>query len=161
MADFSQVLDAGGKKDTGHFISKNIIASYAPTSESKLSATTSTKPAYYVNNEEFIHDISGLNDLEENTLVLKSITFPEGVYNGENMKAGAVYPNGNVNMPFKFKPAVVVDPLYANDFQDTILAYRSIPMNFKMGAKVVSGILAYKVLTNLQWYYNIVAYGYF
>lgn len=143
VSDFSQVLDAGGQKDVGHFISKSIIASFAPTSESKLSPTTSTKPVYYSNNEEFVYDPSTLNDLEENVLVLKSITFPELVDNGDVLlNAGAVYPNGKIDMPFKFKPAVVVDPLYANDLQDKILAYRSIPMNFKMGVKVLSNALA-------------------
>lgn len=147
VADFKQVIK-GGQSDTGHFISKNKISSYAPTSESKLSLTTSTKPAYSINNEEFFYTPDGVTlPVEKNQLILKNITYPDWWPEGQGkgdpqmiLKGGVIYPNGKVNMPLRFSPAVVVNTLYANDFQDAILAYRSVPMNLKMGIKFLGNL---------------------
>lgn len=143
MADFMQATK-NGQKDIGHFVSKSKISSYAPTSESKLSPTTSTKPVYYVNNEEFFYMPQGVNlPAEKNQLILKNITYPDWIDGAGKLllKGGVIYPNGKVDMPFKFKPAVVTSPLYANDLQDALLAYRSVPVNLKVGVKILGNLL--------------------
>ncbi|MBI5754326.1 hypothetical protein HZA40_04250 [Candidatus Peregrinibacteria bacterium] len=126
--DFTQAY-VEGAKDPGHFVSKK-IASYAPTSESKLSLTTSTKPAYYVNNETFLSKPDNLFlPSEKNQLVLKNISYPELIdgFGNTLIQEGVIYPNGKVDLPLKFRPAIYVDNLYAGDLQDSILAYRSVP----------------------------------
>ncbi len=138
FSDFQEYRDAGGVVDPGHYISRFPVSSYAPTSDGNLSLTTGTHPAFPFLNEQFIHDI-GLDVPALNQLILSSITFTTpliaDVGNVTVLQPGAVYPNGKTGMSFKFRPAVEVNTLYADDFQDKIVAYRSIPMSFKIGAK--------------------------
>lgn len=133
FADFTEV---GG--DPGHYVTFDKIKSFAPTTDSKLSATTSTKPVFYIKNEDFLYDL-GLGKLEPNELILKSITYGELKDSAGKvvLNQGVVYPNGKLGMYFKFRPAMLVNTLYANDLQDKILAYRSIPMNFKLSTDII------------------------
>ncbi len=129
--------------ETGHYKTTKKIVSYAPTSESKLSWTTGTKPAYLVNNESFVYPPEGVNlPVQTNQLKLKSISFPNLIDVGGNIliPMGNVYPNGNTNLLFKFRPAVFVETLYANALQDTISAYRSVPFVVKRGLKKIGSL---------------------
>ncbi len=132
FTDFSEI-----PAEPGHFISEK-IKSFAPTTDSKLSATTATKPAFYTKNEDFLYDL-GLGKMEPNELTLKSITYGDlkDAAGKIVLNQGVVYPNGRPGMAFKFRPAMLVNTLYANDLQDTILAYRSIPMNFRVGTDII------------------------
>lgn len=124
---------------SGHYITKELVTSFAPTSESKLSITTSTKPAYYVNNETFLSKPDSLQlQKQPNQLILNYVSYPDlkNVNGDVLIKAfpgspALIYPNGKANLPFKFRPAIYVDTLYANDQQDNILAYRSVPFIVK------------------------------
>ena len=125
-------------KDPAHYVSKQKISSFAPTSESNLSYTTSTKPSYPFFNDNFLGNV-GLSDIEKNELILKSVTFDSlkdknGV---EVLPKGVVYANGKVDMYVKFRPAIEVTPLYAGLSQDKFVGYRSIPENVKLGVKVM------------------------
>lgn len=141
--NFEQFKKADGTLEPGHYVTTKKISSFAPTTESKKSFTTSTKPNFGVKNDEFVHDI-GKGALEPNQLILKSITFNKDLKSTADgkvlLKQGAIYPNGEVNLAFKFKPAIIVNKLYSNDFEDVILAYRSIPINFKVSLIVLSEI---------------------
>lgn len=132
-----------------HYTTKNKITSYAPTSESKLSLTTSTKPAYLVNNEKFIDNPDGLTlpKADDNKLILENVTYPNLVDKIDANKviipatSSPIFPNGKVNMPIKFRPAIYAE-LYANDKQDSILAYRSLPTVVNRGLKSVGDLNA-------------------
>jgi len=141
--DFTQVY-INGVKDPGHFVTKNPIASFAPTSESKLSVTTGTKPAYYTNNDNFIYKPDGETlPTELNHLYLNSISYPDLIDLDTGkvvLPSNVVYPSGKVNMPFKFRPAIYADTLYANDYQDNILGYRSVPVTVKRGLKQIGNL---------------------
>lgn len=143
LADFAPV--AG---DLGHYKTKVKITSYAPTSESKLSLTTGTKPAYLTNNESFIYAPDGivLPKAGGNKLALNNISYPNLVDNTAKVLIPAtsspIYPNGKVGLPFKFRPAVYLDTLYANDFQDSILGYRSVPVTIKRALKAIGNLNA-------------------
>lgn len=136
---FGDFVEVGG--DPGHYVSADKVKSFAPTTDSKLSATTSTKPTFYVKNEDFLYDL-GLGKLEPNDLILKSITYGDLKDSAGKivLNQGVVYPNGKPGMYFKFRPAMLVNTLFANDLQDKILAYRSIPMNFKVGTDIIGSL---------------------
>ena len=78
------------------------------------------------------------SETEENRLILKNITFDELKDASGNIlvNKGAIYPNGKIEMPLKFMPAINVDILYAGTAQDNIMAYRAIPENVKVGVKM-------------------------
>lgn len=141
LADFAPVVG-----DLGHYKTKVSITSYAPTSESKLSLTTGTKPAYLTNNENFIYAPDGITlpKAGGNKLLLNNINFPNLVDNTNTVLIPAtnspIYPNGKVGLPFKFRPAVYLDTLYANDFQDNILGYRSVPVTIKRALKTIGNL---------------------
>lgn len=145
LADFAPVVG-----DLGHYKTKVLVTSYAPTSESKLSLTTGTKPAYLTNNENFVYTpdgiVGGLPKPGNNKLILNNINFPDLVDNANKVLIPAIsspiYPNGKVGLPFKFRPAVYLDTLYANDFQDSILGYRSVPVTIKRALKAVGNLNA-------------------
>ncbi|MCX6734774.1 MAG: hypothetical protein NTZ25_02570 [Candidatus Peregrinibacteria bacterium] len=147
FSDFKLASDG----DIGHYISKNKIVSYAPTSESKLSLTTGTKPAYLTNNENFIYTpdgiVGGLPKPNTNQLILNNISWPQDLVDGVGnvvipATSSPIYPNGKVGLPFKFRPAVYLDTLYANDFQDNILGYRSVPVTIKRSLKTIGNLNA-------------------
>lgn len=132
LQDFMPVNDG----EPGHYISKKKIASIAPTSESNLSFTTSTTPSYAVLNEQFFNEVNNVENVaEQNQLILKSVQFGPLVHkvNGEVLPPGVVYPNGQVGLTFKFKPALMINTLYAGLLQDIIVAYRSLSTNIKFG----------------------------
>ncbi len=134
--------------DVGHYISTNKIVSYAPTSESKLSITTSTKPAYLTNNETFLSKPDGLvpPKANDNKLILNSISYPNLVDTTDPTKvlipatSSPIFPNGKVGLPFKFRPAIYVDTLYSGAKQDIISAYRSVPTVVKRGLKKIGSL---------------------
>lgn len=132
--------------EPNHYKTRFLITSYAPTSGSKLSSTTSTKPAYLVNNEKFIDipDSVTLPKADDNKLILDNVTYLKDLVDATNKviipaTSSPVFPNGKVNMPLKFRPAIYAD-LYANDKQDSILAYRSLPTVVKRGLKSVGNL---------------------
>lgn len=133
FTDFMEVVG-----DPGHWVTRRPIKSFAPTTDANLSLTSGTDPTYPVKNEEFVHNI-GQPVTQPNQLVLKSINFRQPLIANANgatvVPQGPIYPNGKVGMSLKFRPALEVNTLYADDLQDKIVAYRSIPMNFKIGAK--------------------------
>lgn len=134
-AGFTDFVSAGDASDTGHYISRNLVSSYAPTSESNLSYTSGTRPAYTIRNERPLYD-SDIN-IEPNQLILENITFriPLRLVSGETVfGAVPVYPNGRVGMSLKFRPALEIKELYVNDHEDQIQGYRSIPENVHIKA---------------------------
>lgn len=129
--------------EPNHYKTRFLVTSHAPTSESKLSSTTSTTPAYLVNNEKFIDNPDGLTlpKADDNKLILENVTLSKDLVDATNKvliplnaSTSPVFPNGKVNMPLKFRPAIYAE-LYANDKQDSILAYRSLPTSVKRGLK--------------------------
>ncbi|MEK7673190.1 MAG: hypothetical protein AAB373_04875 [Patescibacteria group bacterium] len=132
----------------GHYVSKYKITSLAPTAESNVSSTTSTDPVYTVTNEDFFFDV-GLDQNESNKLLLTNIKYGDlkKVDDTIVMASGSVLANGKPALAFKFRPALEVSKLYANNYEDVILAYRSIPVNFKVkveeaeGSQLESGVL--------------------
>ena len=147
-SDFTQAYLANGQKDVGHYVTKKKIVSYAPTSESKLSMTTGTKPAYFVNNENFIYTPDGVGDLPKagnNQLILNSVSLDADLVDGTGKvlvpkTSAPIFPNGKVGLTFKFRPAIYLDTLYANNKQDSILGYRSVPVTLKRGLKEIGDL---------------------
>lgn len=133
LADFA--VQAAGVYKT-----KKKIASVAPTTNENLSFTTSTKPAAPVRNQTFLVDV-GLPKVPEQALKLKSITYKiTKKADGSLVKEDTVYPNGIIDFDFKFRPWVDLDTLYVNNYQDNIVAYREIPVSFKVSARAVGAV---------------------
>ena len=121
-----------------YYVLKEPIASYAPTSNMNTSPTTSTHPRYSVWNDVFFNEEVDPSPIS-NTLALTSATYTL-VYDGVDY-GKTVHLNGVVGFPFNFKPAVFIDNLYVNGFQDSIDAMRNIPIRFTLGLKTVGSLL--------------------
>lgn len=135
---FANFMDDPADPDASHFISRALVRSLAPTSESNVSLTSGTSPKYPVNNEKPVFD-NGLGEVAPNQLILKRIEFGDLTdAGGVVLRAAPVYPNGRENLFFRFKPAIEVGTLYVNDFKDQIMGYRSLPENVKVGTNVLS-----------------------
>jgi hypothetical protein len=118
------------------------IRSHAPTSETNISYTTSTEPVYTVPNEIFLEDI-GVVPPEKSQLILEYVEFSVPLLAGDEdveivLAPGRVLPNGKVGMPFRFRPAIEVSTLYADDKKDVLTAYRSLPMNLSVQSSLLS-----------------------
>ncbi|MBD3360270.1 hypothetical protein GF366_00540 [Candidatus Peregrinibacteria bacterium] len=135
LDDFEEVTG-----DPGHYLLDEDIRSYAPTTNANISYTTSIQPPVPFFNEYFFTELVDddkepwTDDIEQNILKLESIEFELVDKDGKPVvQPQVVYPNGKDGLSFKFRPPVEVNTLYANDLQDTILAYRGIPTNFRVG----------------------------
>ncbi len=148
----------------GHYRSKQLVRSYAPTSDANISFTSGTKKTYPVLNEQFIDNVGASVSGEKNQLILKSITFNKDLVDKLNgnavvFKKGAVYPNGKIGMSFKFKPAIFVSTLYSGVLQDVLDAFRSLPVNVKFGlsnvANAGSAIISNTEKVDLKLAYSV------
>ncbi|MFH1284344.1 MAG: hypothetical protein ABIH78_02025 [Candidatus Peregrinibacteria bacterium] len=153
LADFDEI-----KEDPGHYILKQGLRSYAPTTNANISYTTSIQPAVAFYNEAFFTDLVDdggtiwSHDVEPNVLKLKNVAF-ELIRKNDGQPAvtpQVIYPNGVDGLNFKFQPAVEVNSLYANDLQDTILSFRGIPVNFRVGTKTNGNLTFSKVSVDLN-----------
>lgn len=129
------VLDLGG----GHYQIKGTIRSYVPSSAANLSYTTSLDPPVLFRNELFLFKYIGISDIEPNRLVLDDIRFTLNDKLGNPViPAGVIYPNGKDGLELTFRPVMELDTLYVNDKEDNVVAYRGIPVNFKIAARVLN-----------------------
>lgn len=138
FADFAAVSG-----DPGHYRSIAKVASYAPTSGGNLSYTSGTDPVYAVNNERPVYE-DLTTRLEGNRLSLSRVEF-DSLLNNSGLPAFTpvpIYPNGQVNLPLEFRPAVSVDDLYVGDFQDQIVGYRGVVENISTSMKFVGSLPA-------------------
>ncbi|MDX9970548.1 MAG: hypothetical protein RBS56_01415 [Candidatus Gracilibacteria bacterium] len=130
--------DAFTHDGTGHFVLKNKISSFAPSSDGNVSKTSSLTPPILVKNERFLYNYPKVSGgIEENVLKLMNLTFNllddktglpiPGV-------PGVVYPNGQEGLALKFKPVWDLTTLYVNNLQDKIVGYRGIPVSFTLKA---------------------------
>jgi len=123
--------------DPGHYCLKDskLIRSYAPTSNENTSLTTSTDPAFPVQNDKFFSVLSSPLDIELNRLSLLNVSIKVA-----GVVLPPMYPNGTLGMSgdglnLRFRPAVDVDPLYSDDHEDVINVIRGIPNAYKVGLK--------------------------
>ncbi|MFA5820953.1 MAG: hypothetical protein WC873_02530 [Candidatus Gracilibacteria bacterium] len=122
--------------EPGHYQLKTEISSYAPTRDGNTSLTTSTDPALNFQNEVFLNKVDGIpSDQEANYLKLKRVQY--------SLKNGGVdvvppnsiiYANGKLDLSLPFEPVYSFETLYADDRQDAIKAFRSVPTIFKVKA---------------------------
>lgn len=124
-------------KEPGHYISKFKVSSFAPTDDANLSWTTSTDPKYLVSNTE------GRGEVEPNQLILKNVTYNALSLGDLQLPAGAVFPNGKVDLNLPFRPAIEVSTLYSGVLRDTLMAYRSVPENVAISMKSIGALPAY------------------
>lgn len=123
---------------SGHYVSIEPVTSYAPTSGNNVSFTN-TEPPYPFDNETFVNDVGVPALVEPNELILRRIEHgallsAAGV---QVMPAGPIFPNGKADgEKFKFRPAVEVRTLYSGSRDDSISAFRGIPLNIRMGLGV-------------------------
>lgn len=115
--------------EPGHYTLRTPIRSIAPTSNENISLTTSTEPAFIASNEKFFAEIDGVTNLvfQSNNLILKRVEIKKA---GVQVPQSPVYPGGRIDLHFRFRPALELATLYANDFDDSILAIRGIPTTF-------------------------------
>lgn len=132
FADFDPVSG-----EPGHYISKFKTSSFAPTDDGNLSWTTSTDPAYLVNNTE------GRYEVEPNQLILESVTYDALSSGALQLKAGETHPNGKANLHLPFRPAIEVNTLYSGVLRDTLQAYRSVSENVAIGVRSIGALPAY------------------
>ncbi|MFA6305131.1 MAG: hypothetical protein WC651_00150 [Candidatus Gracilibacteria bacterium] len=142
LSDFDDLKD-------GHYVLKQKIKSYAPTTDMNISFTTSMKPNVAFKNEVFFNTMTTLGDglkppvvKEANRLRLSKMDIPlTDKVTGQPPVAGGVtynkviYPNGKDGLLFHFRPAVEVSTLYTGNSSDSISGFRSIPFSFKVGGK--------------------------
>lgn len=125
-------------KGGGHYQLKPgyTIRSYSPTTNENFSYTTSTTPAFPVNNETFFAKLSGLDvdKIKSNDLILKSLQVKY-----DNVAVPTVYPNGKDGLKLRFRPAFEVK-MFANNGQDSILGVRGIPVNYSISGKEVGNL---------------------
>ena len=120
--------------EAGHYILDTNIKSMAPTSDVNVSYTTSTSTPFPISNEEFFSTLTNSDGevwtdaITPNVLALNSVAYT--VNGGESQ---VIYPNQSGRYTFSFDPLIQVDTLYTNYLEDTINAYRNIPMNFTIG----------------------------
>ncbi len=122
--------------EPGHYQLNTKISSYAPTRDGNTSKTTSTDPALNFQNEVFLNKVDGIpSDQEANYLKLKRVEY-------SLKKAGVdvvppnsiIYANGKLDLSLSFEPVYSFETLYADDRQDAIKAFRSVPTIFKVKA---------------------------
>lgn len=129
--NFASIFDT---VSPGHYRLKSgvtTIRSVAPTSNENVSLTTSTEPAFVVNNESFFTNIPGVTTLpiQPNILVLQSVSVKVGA-----VAKPPIFPNGKDGANLRFRPAIELSTLFANDREDSILGIRGIPTTYKVGA---------------------------
>ncbi len=135
-SDFQQYSE-NGVSVPGHYVSRQKISSYAPTTDANVSVTTSTDPVWYFENETFLVDL-GLPGSERSELILNEAVFElRKKADGALVPPTVAYPNQKYALHFRFRPAVELNVLYANDNQDKIQAYRGIPLNFVLDARKI------------------------
>ncbi|MBI4975580.1 hypothetical protein HZC20_02785 [Candidatus Peregrinibacteria bacterium] len=130
------------------------IKSIAPTTDANVSLTTSIKPATLFKNETFFNKLNDFNisQIEPNRLILKSVSFDIKNLDDTPIKLNGVvvpnvvYPNNKAGVSLNFRPIVEVNPLYANNSQDVILATRNLPISFKVGTKTNGDVFVYMAL---------------
>lgn len=156
-ADFGNVFveDAG---EPGHYTLKpgKTMRSYAPTSNENVSLTTSTEPAFITSNEKFFEDVAGVTNLgfEQNNLVLKRIDIEKA---GVAVPQSPIYAGGRIDLAFRFRPAIALDTLYANDFDDSIIGIRGIPTTYVAKADEYGALSADDKQVDLKLAYDAVA----
>ncbi|MBP7671141.1 hypothetical protein KA119_02510 [Candidatus Gracilibacteria bacterium] len=128
---------------SGHFVGRNRVTSYAPTSSANVSFSRS-EPPYPFRNELFLNLVSDVAaTIAPNRLVLKRIEYGAltDVNGVEVLSPGAIFPNGRVEgVEFHFRPALSVDTLYANNNEDEISAYRGVPVNFRLSGEILGDL---------------------
>ncbi|MBT4917360.1 hypothetical protein HN709_05130 [Candidatus Peregrinibacteria bacterium] len=138
-ADFDTYFDeVSGKTGVYELLPEKRIKSFAPTTNANISLTTSTDPAYSVNNSVFLTNALDGEQPVPNNLILESIGY-ELTFDGVDY-SGTIHPNGKASIPLKFAPAVNVDTLYANGFQDMIEVSRSVPINFALAVSKAASL---------------------
>ncbi|PJC39264.1 hypothetical protein CO044_00645, partial [Candidatus Peregrinibacteria bacterium CG_4_9_14_0_2_um_filter_38_9] len=125
---------------SGYYVLNKTIKSYAPTTDMNISYTTSMKPNVMFKNEVFFNSMHSFADtiptVEPNRLQLSKIDVPlkdKATGFSPVGYTSMVYPNGKDGLSFHFRPAVEVSTLYADNNQDSITGFRSIPFTFKVG----------------------------
>jgi hypothetical protein len=138
--DFEQALDADGDAIIGEYISKNPVASCAPTTDGNVSKTVSTSPSYTFSNEEFLNPIDGVGELSDNILELTSVSYTDII----NSAGAVIVPaftttaNNKLNLPLNFRPAVEVDTLYEGDLKDNFSAKRGLTNFFTFSLDAIT-----------------------
>lgn len=128
------------KAGTAHYVLIEKVKSFAPTKN--YSETTSTKTPVPVNNEHFFTNVI-TKKVEPNRLILKHIQFDLKNKDGSTIKVGSknlspvTHPNNQNGYALEFVPNIEVNPMYVDDLQDNIEAYRGIPFNVTLGTKLV------------------------
>lgn len=130
---FDDFVEVDG--EPGHYISREKVRSYAPTSGSNLSFSVGTDQPQAFDNEQFVlapQDVLANEDREESILRLDSVQFDVPLLdNAANVlfEGFPVYSNGQRRLDFRFRPAFEIDRLYVNSGDDQISALRGIPFN--------------------------------
>ena len=140
--------------EPGHWILKNTLRAYAPTTNGNLSWTTGLNPNTQFQNEFFFTDLVDEDDeiwtvpgnIERNDLILNSVDFTFTNADGtdviyeETVYPGVAFVEGKIKKHFNFLPAAYLKQLYSDGQQDGIEGFRGIPFNLTMQAEQVGNL---------------------
>ena len=90
-----------------------------------------------------VNNTEGRGEVEPNQLILERVTYGALASGNLQLPAGAVYPNGKVDLHLSFRPAIEVSTLYSGVLRDTLMAYRSVPENVAISMKSIGALPAY------------------
>lgn len=127
-------------KEPGKYIMTKTIRSFAPTTNANVSYTTASQNPFVVENEQFWFDV-GIGDIEANKLLLKNVSFDLRTSGGVVVDTpNVIYPNGKAGISLKFRPAIELNTLYADDLQDLIDGIRGVPISFSLASRSLGAI---------------------
>jgi hypothetical protein len=132
----------GGTPEPGRYVLKDewLVSSMAPTTNGNLSWTTSTEPSVPFKNSQFVNAIDDMvgKSVPDSKLTLNYVEFTI-----EGEPKPPVYANNRSNLELNFRPALYVDTLFADSFQDSILGTRGLPTNYDVKFHVDPDLVYY------------------